>query len=63
MKSLDYLIEKVLIDYPESELALGFLRYETLRKLNPRQFSKLNKRNLAGENFDQMVDDLIIEDK
>ncbi|HEY6018525.1 MAG TPA: hypothetical protein VIY48_01060, partial [Candidatus Paceibacterota bacterium] len=34
-------------------------RYEALRLLNPRQFTELYKRNLAGENFDAMVDELI----
>ncbi len=33
-------------------------RYEKLRKLNPRQFDELYARNLRGENFDKMVDNL-----
>lgn len=33
-------------------------RYEKLRKLNVRQFTELHKRNLSGENFDEMVDKL-----
>ena len=36
-----------------------YLRYEALRRLNPRQFEVLWKRNLAGENFDAMVDELV----
>ena len=44
------------------ELALGHLRYEALRKLNPRQFAELNDRNLAGEFFDDMVDELVVRD-
>ena len=31
------------------------MRYETLRKLKPRQFAYLNKLNLEGRNFDGMV--------
>lgn len=42
------------------ELALGHLRYEALRKLTPLQFAALHKRNLAGENFDEMVDVLVL---
>lgn len=42
-----------------SDLAVGFLRYEALRKLKPYQFEALHKRNLAGEFFDDMVDELI----
>ena len=41
------------------ELAIGFLRYEARRKLKPREFEALHKRNSAGENFDKMVDELV----
>jgi hypothetical protein len=44
-----------------AELTQGYLRYEALRKLNSRQFQELNQRNLAGENFDEMVDQLVIQ--
>jgi len=37
---------------------LGFDRYEKARKLNPRQWGELHERNLAGENFDGMIDAL-----
>lgn len=33
-------------------------RYEKLRKLNVQQFSALYERNILGENFDEMVDEL-----
>ena len=49
--------EKVLVD----ELALGYLRYEALRKLNAREFADLLKRNRCCENFDCMVDKLIVK--
>lgn len=42
------------------QLALGYCRYKALRKLNPRQYAELHKRNLAGENFDTMVDELVV---
>lgn len=38
------------------EAAIGYARYEALRLLNVAQFSELYWRNLAGENFDAMVD-------
>ncbi len=44
-----------------NELVLGYLRYEALRKLSPRQYGELHKRNLKGENFDGMVDELIVK--
>jgi hypothetical protein len=34
-------------------------RYEKLRILNVTEFRKLQQRNLAGENFDDMVDALL----
>ena len=40
------------------ELAIGYMRYETLRKLNTRRFAYLNKLNLEGLNFDDMVDEI-----
>ena len=40
------------------ELAIGYMRYETLRKLNTRRFAYLNKLNLGGRNFDDMVDEI-----
>lgn len=41
------------------ELALGWLRYEAIRKLNPRQFGEIHARNIAGEHFDTMIDELV----
>lgn len=42
------------------EIALGCLRYEALRRLNCHQIEDLHKRNMFGENFDGMVDELIL---
>ena len=44
---------------PYDDVCHGFLRYEALRKLNIVEFAALYTRNLAGENFDSMVDELI----
>jgi len=42
------------------ELALGFLRYEALRKLGPRQYTELCRKNIReGKRFDDLVDELI----
>jgi hypothetical protein len=40
------------------ELLLGWKRYEKARKLSPFQWNRLHIRNLAGENFDAMIDSL-----
>ena len=42
----------------ELELLLGWTRYEKARKLTPQQWTALHTRNLAGENFDDMIDAL-----
>ena len=40
-------------------LALGYIRYEKLRLLNPRQYAELNRKTLTGEGyFDDLVDQL-----
>ena len=40
-------------------LRIGYLRYEALRKLNVRQFAELFARNIRGELFDTLVDELV----
>ena len=45
-----------------AELTQGYLRYEAIRKLNLRQLQELNRRNLLGDNYDGMIDELIVSD-
>jgi hypothetical protein len=63
MKSYHTKFDNFLYDVEQEtdhgEAVLGYLRYEELRKLNVNQFAELFKRNIAGENFDKMVDELI----
>lgn len=54
----EVIIERALRKNNNRELAIGSVRYETLRKLNTRQFAYLNKLNLGGRNFDDMVDEI-----
>ena len=44
----------------QGEMALGYLRYEALRKIPPSKFQELHRRAIAGEHFDTMIDQLII---
>ena len=44
------------------ELARGFMRYEALRKLNARQYAELMDRCYKGEAFDDLVDELVVEE-
>lgn len=40
------------------KLRVAHRRYEALRRVNPRQFMDLWNRNLKGERFDALVDEL-----
>lgn len=44
-----------------AELTQGYLRYEALRKVNATQFKYLSQQNLLGFNFDEMIDQLVIQ--
>jgi hypothetical protein len=44
-------------------LAIGFIRYEAVRKMSPRVFTELCRRNLEGLAFDDLIDALTAEDK
>jgi len=54
------LVSLTIANHTPEELALGFLSYETLRRLSPRMFSELNRINLAGEHFDDMVTEALL---
>jgi len=46
------------------QCALGFIRYEVIRKLDPRQFADLYKENLETKvPFDTLVDRLILNSR
>jgi len=61
--------QKKMIDESENllntidgiEAAKGYLRYETIRKLNFFQIENIFIRNLKGKNFDEMIDRLTLE--
>ena len=67
MKTINNIIKKYVYEtygrdcHIERELVLSHLRYETLRILTSRQYEELYERSLKGENFDGMVDELIIK--
>jgi len=58
--SLDRLIRLCVANHTPEELALGWLRYEALRRVNPRTFAEMNRRNLAGEFFDDIVTEALL---
>jgi hypothetical protein len=57
---LDRLVRLCVANHTPEELALGWLRYEALRRVNPRIFAEMNRRNLAGEFFDDLVDEALL---
>ena len=65
LKKLDIIVAEYLAEAGENDeeqMMLDSLRYGVLRKLSPREFTELFKRNLNGENFDNMVDELVIRE-
>lgn len=63
MKSLNEIITRTMRDRTQSELALGWLRYETLRRWTLQEVTKAHKLNLNGKNFDSLVDESIVRDR
>jgi len=52
-------VEHAIQSNNETELAIGFVMYEYVRKLNARQFAELCERNIKGERFDDMIKEAI----
>ena len=49
-------------NYKQEDIVKMAMRYEVLRKFNPKQFLDLYTRNIMNnEKFDDMVDELINE--
>ena len=44
------------------ETAKGWLRYEKMRTLNIQQLAELQRKNLKGTSWDDLVDQLIAKD-
>lgn len=59
--NIERLVNKIVASKTPTELAIGYLRYETLRRLKPRVFSELHSLNLAGRPFDDLVDEAMRE--
>jgi len=59
--TLGQLVVRAIAEHDVKELALGFLRYEALRIMNPRQFAEFHARNLKGERFDDIVTEELLK--
>jgi hypothetical protein len=50
-------IEVTIATHSDEELALGYLRYERVRRMHPAAFAELYRLNLEGKGaFDELVD-------
>jgi len=58
---IDKLVSRLVADFTPEELALGFLRYEALRRVRAPRFSEMLRQNLAGEFFDDIVTDELLK--
>lgn len=54
-------VNRAINDNSEPALAVGFVRYEAVRKLNTQQFAEVFSRSLKGEQFDDIIDELIVK--
>jgi hypothetical protein len=57
----DIRLREALTEHGVTTLALGFVRYERLRTMSPRQFAKLHAATMTGKSFDDLVDEAIEE--
>lgn len=60
MTDIDKLVALCVANHTPEELALGWLRYECVRRMNARQFGEMCERNLGGEWFDDLVTDALL---
>ena len=50
--NMAYLVDKI------RNLRIGSVRYDKVRRLNARQFDEIFKRNVQGEKFDNIIDEM-----
>ena len=55
------LVRLIVANHSPDELALGWLRYECVRTMNPRTFGELCRRNIAGDRFDDIVTEAVMQ--
>ena len=58
---LRQLVIKTISEQSLFDIIKGYLLYETLRRVNPIQFVEICQRNLAGEQFDDIITEKLLE--
>lgn len=61
--SVQRLVRLMVANHAPEELALGYLRYELVRRMSPHSFGELHKLNLSGKFLDDLVDEALKESK
>jgi hypothetical protein len=57
---IETLVAQAMTERDQKELALGFLRYEALRKLGPASYAEMCRKNIREDKrFDDLVDELL----
>ena len=59
--TLESLVQTAVRAHTPEELALGWLRYEALRRTTPARFLDLHTMNLAGRNYDELVTEELLK--
>ena len=54
--NLNNKIKLAISNHTPEDLAIGYLRYEAVRRMNPRTFSEIWRQSLRGISFDDIVD-------
>jgi hypothetical protein len=62
MKTMEKIIAKAIEKRNLPELALGYVRYEILRRVTPFYYKDMCDRCMRGKRFDDLVDELVMED-
>lgn len=55
----DRMVRLAMSNHTPEELALGYLRYEAIRRMSPRTFGEIHRLNLSGRIFDDLVDEAL----
>jgi hypothetical protein len=61
MKTIMDIAKQLWDEASKHQIAMDAVRYSALRRLGPDKFKELHQRNLAGENFDDMVTQLAVD--
>ena len=57
--TMNRIVQLAISNNAPEDMALGFIRYEVVRRMNPRSFADLVRGNVMGKRFDDLVDDAI----